>query len=177
MSNPIDPQHPLRQLFSGLIEHAFQVEVGICDPALTDYLTELLADFVHVDRIWWIRTVDGNLIRDVSRFEAEVDLGPEVPQNQRQRLVNKYIGDFTLFWTGVYPENLRPKQQGGVDRLTEYMLQGKRSYSIASELSHEHDHPPAAVLQQLSEQFEYCVHGLHVVRAGWEELSELRDTN
>ncbi len=170
MNPQLQPGHPLRKLFSGLVEQVFNVEIGICDPAVTDYLEELLAGFVHVDRIYCLRTVDDEVIRDISRMEAEAALAPGVPDTQRRRLINKYIGDFTLFWTGVYPESLWGRRQGGVDRLTPYLRQGKRSYGIASDLTRADDVPPAEVLQQLSEQFECCVHGLHLVRAGWERL-------
>lgn len=169
--------NPLRKLFDGLVEQVFIVELGICDPAVTGYLGEMLADFVHVDRIYPLRAVDNHVIRDVSRMEALADLGPDVAETRRRRLINKYIGDFTLFWAGVYPENLRPRRQSGVHRLTEYLVRGKRSYGIASELTAVSDQPPAEVLQNLSDQFEYCVHGLHLVREGWEQLGRDPDRN
>lgn len=159
----------LRRLFDGLVEQVFIVDLGICDPPLTAYLGDLLADFVHVDHIYRLRTVDNEVIRELSQMEALASLGPAVDETRRRRLINKYIGDFTLFWTGVYPEHLRPRA-GRVSRLEVYLQEGKRSYSIASELTREHERPPAEVLQQLSEQFEYCVHGLHLVRASWEEM-------
>jgi hypothetical protein len=157
-------------LFEGLIEQVFHVEVGLCDPLLTGYLGELLADFVHVDRIYRLRTVSNEVIRELSRMEAEADLGPSIGETQRRRLVNKYIGDFTLFWTGVYPEILRARRRGEIDKLQPYLVQGKRSYGIASELTAAEDVPPADVLQALSEQFEYCVHGLHLVRVELDRL-------
>lgn len=171
MNTQYDPNHPLRRLFNGLVEQVFQVDIGLCAPTVTDYLGELLAEFVHIDRIYALRSIDREVIRELSRMEADADLGPGVSETQRRRLVNKYIGDFTLFWAGVYPEQLCPRRQGGVGRLHEYLLQGKRSYGIASELTRPDDAPPADVLQCLSEQFECCVHGLHLVRAGWERLS------
>jgi hypothetical protein len=168
MTADLRPEHPLRRLFGGLVEQVFMVDIGICDPQLTDYLGDMLADFVHVDRIYRLSTVDRAVIRDVSRMEAEAHLGPDLDATRRRRLISRYIGDFTLFWTGVYPENLHPRHQGGVDRLTVYVREGKRSYGIAGELTAAGEHPPAHVLRQLSEQFEYCVHGLQLVRAGWE---------
>lgn len=171
MNPEITPGHPLHQLFSGLVEQTFMAELGICDPGVTDYVSHLLTDFVHVDRIYRMRTVNGEAIREISRIEAEAQLGPGLTPAARERLVHRYIGDFTLFWAGVYPENLRPRH-AGVDRLREYVLEGKRSYGIASELTRGEDVPPAAVLQQLSAQFEYCIHGLHVVRAGWQQLTK-----
>ena len=72
----------------------------------------------------------------------------------------------------MYPENLRAGHRGGVDLLEPYVAQGKRSYGIAGELTGDGDEPPANVLLQLSEQFEFCVHGLHLVRVEWERLSQ-----
>jgi hypothetical protein len=64
-----------------------------------------------------------------------------------------------------------PQRLAGVDPFDVYLRQGKRSYGIAGELTGDKDVPPAAGLQQLSAQFEYCVHGLRLVRAGWERLN------
>jgi hypothetical protein len=165
----IAKDHPLRRLFGGLVEQVFMTEIGICDTQLTDYLSAMLSDFVHVDAIYRLRTVDGETIRDVSQAEAEAYLGPEFEGSVRRRVINRYIGDFTLFWTGVYPESLRPRR-GRRDRLQEYVRQGKRSYGIASELSAADAEPPGTLLRRLSEEFESCVHGLQLVRGNWEQL-------
>lgn len=167
----LDEQHPLRRLFAGLVEQVFFVDLGLCDPRMTDYLSGLLVEFVHVDHIYRLRDVDGQVIREVSRMEAEAHLGEAVEDKTRASIINRYIGDFTLFWAGVYPESLRPRL-AGVDRLSEFVLQGKRSYGIAGELSHEHADPPPALLRRLSEEFEVCVHGLQLVRSGWERLAQ-----
>ena len=169
MVSNISPGHPLRRLFGGLVEQVFMIEMGICDTQLTDYLGAMLGDFVHVDAIFRLHTVDGGVIREVSQAEAEAYLGPEIDGTLRTRLINRYIGDFTLFWTGVYPESLRGRG-AGVDRLHEYLLQGRRSYGIASELSGARTEPPATLLRKLSDEFECCVHGLRLVRAGWERI-------
>ncbi len=171
MTGKLEPQHPLRQLFSGLIEQVFMVEIGLCEPRLTDYLGDLLADFVHVDHIYRLHDVDHHVIRDLARMEADARLGPDISDTARRRLINKYIGDFTLFWTGVYPESLRRRRASDVDRLRVFLQSGKRSYGIASDLTGSSDEPPADVLEQLSRQFEFCVHGLRLVRAGWEQLA------
>jgi hypothetical protein len=167
---PINPGHALRSLFHGLVEQVFMGELGICSPRLTEYLGDMLVDFVHMDRIFRMRSVDGSTIRDVSRVEAEAFLGPEIDVGTRTRIVNRFIGDFTLFWAGVYPENLRPVRGGG-DRLRLYLVQGKRSYGIASELSASDGIPPAGLLRELSAEFECCVHGLSRVRSNWQQFS------
>ncbi len=167
----IPPDHPLRRLFDGLVEQTFMVDLGICDTQLTHYLAEMLADFVHADQIFRMRTVSGDTIYEVSRVETDACLGPSVDHAARHRLLNRYIGDFTLFWTGVYPESLRRTRPHG-DRLQEYFLRGKRSYAIASELTGPEGRPPAALLRQLSREFECCAHGLQLVRSQWERTRD-----
>ncbi len=170
MTADVHSDHPLRQLFCGLVEQVFQTDLGVCDPALTTYLGDMLVDFTHVEQIFPHRDVNGEVIREISRLRADAVLGPQIGAFDRGRVINRYIGDVTLFWAGVYPETLRPRL-AGADRLREYLLQGKQSYGVASELSDDGDLPPAALLRCLSRQFEFCVHGLRLVRAGWEELS------
>ena len=164
MISKIPPDHPLRRLFRGMVEQVFHTEIGICDTRVTDYLGELLGDFVHMDQIYRLRSVDGRAIREVSRMEAEALLAENISETQRRHLVNRYIGDFTLFWVGLYPETLHRRRD---DRLTEYLRQGKQSYGIAGELAPPDSHPPGELLNRLSEEFECCVHGLHLVREGW----------
>jgi hypothetical protein len=176
MSFEIQKDHPLRKLFSGMIEQVFMSEVGICDPQLTDYLGDMLTDFVHVDRIYRMQGVDGRAITEVSRIEADAFLGPESDSATRTLVVNRFIGDFTLFWTGVYPEHLRLRPRGS-DRLREYLLRGKRSYGIAGELAQPASRPPGALLRRLSEEFEACVHGLNRVRTGIDCLHALTRAN
>jgi hypothetical protein len=163
----IGSRQTLERLFGGMVEQVFMSDMGICDTTLTDYLSRMLVEFVHVDQIFRMRRVDGETITELSRVEAEAFLGPGVAGPARTRLINKYIGDFTLFWTGVYPESLRRPRTSG-DRLHEYMLFGKRSYGIAGELTGVGGQPPAELLRHLSTEFEFCVHGLHRVRAAWE---------
>ena len=177
MTFNVDRGHPLRKLFSGLVEQVFMAEVGICDPQLTDYLGDMLMDFVHVDRIYRMQSVDGQTICEVSRIEADAFLGPQINAATRTLVVNRFIGDFTLFWTGVYPEHLRLRRRAGGDRLREYLLQGKRSYGIAGELADPKSKPPAELLRRLSQEFEACVHGLQRVRTGLDRLHGLSRPN
>ncbi|RMF73700.1 MAG: hypothetical protein D6744_15345 [Planctomycetota bacterium] len=167
--------HPLRRLFAGLIEQVFNAELGVCDPRLTDYLGDLLTDFVHVDHIYRLRTVDGETIRDISRMQAEAVLVDVHDETERARQIHRYIGDFTLFWSGVYPESLQRRGRGG--RLYEYLAQGKRGYEIAGELSRPGDEPEADMLRKLSSEFETCVHGLHLVRESWMQAARSNKSN
>src|SRR5262249_55007846 len=85
------------------------------------------------------------------------------------RVCHRHVGDFTLFWTGVYPEALgRLQATGSADALISYQTQGKRSYYVASTLSTGSDQ--VSVLRRLSDQFELCAFALSRVRREWEKF-------
>ena len=171
MTASIPRHHPLRRLFTGLVEHVFYAKIGMCDPAVVEYLSDLLTNFVHVDNIYALRSARGRRLEEVAEMLTEAFVGPDLPPAQRNRIVHKHIGDYTLFWTGVYPENLRYlRAPDKKDHLIDYLAQGKRSYAIASELTEEGAHPPRVLFRRLSDNFEFCAYGLGLVRKGWEEL-------
>lgn len=164
------PEHdPIRRWFAGLVESSFQEHVGLCDPGMLDYLTDLLTEFIHIEKISFLGDGSGRKVEDVAEMLTEAEIGIAATNEERRRHVHRHIGDFTLFWTGVYPENLRRMHRRNArDDLLSYLEQGKRSYAIASDLSTDNTRPPARLLSSLSDQFEYCVYGLGLVRREWE---------
>jgi hypothetical protein len=156
---------PLRDFFCGLAEHAFEVRLGVADPPLVDYLAELLARFVRTDAVYSYRNLAGRRLEEVADLlsEAEARIG------EARRDIHRHIGDFTLFWTGVYPEAL-PRMRGSdrKDQFIDYCAQGKRAYYIASTICDEQQDRQSAVFKRLSHEFEMCVHGLGEVRREWE---------
>ena len=170
MTEPISENHPLRRLFAGLVENVLYSDLGMCEPAVASYLVSLLTEFVHLDRIHALQSKQGRRLEDVAEMLTDAYLGPDVKGVHRDRIVHKHIGDYTLFWSGVYPECLhRLSSRTREDPLVAYLEQGKRSYAIASELSRGQTNPPAVVFKRLSENFESCVTGLGLVRRSWEQ--------
>ena len=169
MTPAIPPTHPLGRWFQGLVEHALFTDVGICEPAVADYLSRLLTGFLHVDQIYLFRDVNGRRLQEIGEMLARAGDGGERSLAARRRRIHRHVGDYAMFWSGIYPESLRKHGGGGNDRLKEYVGEGKRAYRVASELSREQDQPPPILLRQLSEDFEYCVYGLALVRRSWEE--------
>ena len=97
----------------------------------------------------------------------------EERQSKPQREVYRHIGDFTLFWTGVYPEALpRLRAPDRKDHLVDYARRGKESYYIASTFDDEQYREEAPVLRQLSREFETCRIGLNRVRRELQNLPE-----
>jgi hypothetical protein len=162
----------LRDMFTALTEHAFQVDLGIADTRLTDYLADMLLRFVRFDSIFRFRSTVGRRLEDV----AEMMFEAEQRQGKPRREIYRHIGDFTLFWTGIYPEALSHLQSPDrKDHLLDYLEQGKRSYLIASEYEDAPYQEEAPVLRRLSVEFELCSVGLQQVRREWER-PRARDT-
>jgi hypothetical protein len=159
--------HPLRKLFAGLAEQTFLSTLGMADPSLIDYLSELLSRFMHMDAVFRLRNTAGRGLEEVADMMLEAESLP--PEGRTRREVHRHIGDFTLFWTGVYPEALkRLRSVLHKDHFIDYCEQGKRSYYIASTFEDEPYRDESMVLRRLSTQFELCAYGLNQVRREWE---------
>ncbi len=160
---PSRPKTTLARYFAGLAENTFQTRLGIADPPLIDYIADLLVRFVRIDAVHKVRDLAGRRLNEVGEMlmEAEQRIG------NARREVHRHIGDFTLFWTGVYPESL-PKMQRRIDRFIDYCEQGKRSYLIASTFRDDEYASESDVLERLSQHFELCAFGLREVRREWE---------
>ncbi len=167
----IGSHHPLRRLFAGLVEHAFCAEVGMCDPGLTNYVADLLVDFTHIDRLNAIQNAQDKDIEQVAAMLAVAMNDEAVSSLERDRAVFRRIGDYTLFWAGVYPEHLKQCSRYPSDVLIDYVSKGKRSYAIVAQLGRDDDNPSPALFRHLSEDFEFCLHGLNIVRRSWESSS------
>lgn len=157
----------LRYLFRALTETTFQADLGVADPPLVDYLSELLERFVRIDAIFRVRNLVGQRLDQI----ADMLLTAQERVENARRELHRHIGDFALFWTGVYPEAL--KSLRGLDRkdaLLDYREQGRRAYWIASEFSSQPYEHEAPVLRRLGDQFELCSLGLNRVRKEWENL-------
>ena len=160
------------RFFSGLSECVFQSRLGVADVQLVDYLSDMLLRFVRVDALHRVRRPNGRPATEVFEMfsEAEQRIG------LARREVHRHIGDFTLFWSGMYPESLRKLRPAhGDDGFLNYCQHGKRAYAIAAEIEGGEDRPPCHLLYKLSEQFELCAYGLREVRREWEEGSSDQD--
>lgn len=154
----------VHRYFVGLAENTFQAQLGIVDPPLVDYVSHLLIRFIRSDVVHRMRGVTGRPLMSVPEMvsEASERLG------DAQREIHQHIGDFTLFWAGVYPEALRSQKHDG--QFDEYRTHGKRSYRIASSIEvFNEDAPSASVLERLSDRFDLCCYGLREVRRQWED--------
>lgn len=156
----------LERFFAGLSEYAFHAQLGVADTQLVNYISRLLVRFTKTDSMHRIRQLNGRPATEVVTMmtEAQQRVG------LAKREVHRHIGDFTLFWTGLYPESLRGLQgPDRSDQFVSYCHQGKMAYEIASEIEdEENEDAPSDLLHRLSEQFEMCAYGLREIRRQWE---------
>lgn len=166
-----NPDHPLRRYFCGLTEHAFVDDLGVADPQLVDYLSLLLARFISMDALRRFEARAHRDLEQVAEMLMEVEAMPREGRTTREAY--RHIGDFTLFWTGLYPEALkRLKDVMKKDHFIDYCQQGKRSYYLASTYEDDAYREEAPVLRRLSDQFELCAFGLGKVRQEWEKRTK-----
>ena len=172
MWSPIAGDH-LRRLFAGLTEHAFLTTLGVADPPLIDYISGVLTRFVHADPIYRLRDGEGKPLHEIVDMVREAEQLPTEGRTRRE--YHRHIGDFTLFWTGLYPDSVRRARTGWTrDCFISYCVQGKRSYLIASGFQSSECKEEAAVLRRLSDEFELCALGLNHVRKEFEALQSTR---
>ncbi|HVA50231.1 MAG TPA: hypothetical protein VNH11_28005 [Pirellulales bacterium] len=155
----------LYRFFSGLAEYTFEARLGVADPPLVDYIALLLTRFMHCDAIYQVRNPSGRRLEEVAQMLVEADARIGNPRRE----VHRHIGDFTLFWTGVYPEALRRlKDASRLDYFVDYCEQGKRAYHIAATIETAGNAQENEVLERLSHDFELCAFGLGELRREWE---------
>ncbi|REJ70151.1 MAG: hypothetical protein DWQ31_02740 [Planctomycetota bacterium] len=163
------PPESLRRFFAGITEHAFATRVGMADPPLVDYVAEMLTRFVSCDAVYRVRDLAGRRLVEVAQMLAEAN----ARVGDARRDVHRHIGDFALFWTGLYPEALPQLQgEGQRDYLLDYREQGKRAYYIASTIPSGDTIARSELLRRLSDEFDICVHGLTEVRREWEQRDD-----
>lgn len=159
----LDPM--LRRMFGAMVERAFVGTLGVYEPGVTDYIADVLTDFVHFRRVYKIKDLEGRPLEEVGDMLMQSDVRLGAMSFNREREVHRHIGDFTMFWAGIYPESLPELQsRRRKDHLIDYVRQGKSSYAIAASFDYGAYREQAPVLKKLSDEFELCVFGLNHVR-------------
>lgn len=160
----------IERFFRGISEFIFHTKLGVADVQLVDYVSDLMLRFVRVDSLYSLRQSDGMRTKHVVQMVTEAERRIGIAKRE----VYRHVGDFTLFWSGMYPESLATKknQANTPDRFIDYCRQGKRAYAIAAEIDGGEDRPSSELIHRMSEHFEMCAYGLREVRRHWEEDDE-----
>src|SRR2546426_10372579 len=169
----IPESHPLQQLFIEVVGRHYAHEIGLRDPQLVGYVAHLLAEFCDTEQLFKIRNAADRPLADVGEMLMESDpvFGP-APSFDRERQVRKHIGDYTLFFTGMFPESInqfRLRRQR-LENFVDWMKAGKESYYIVSKFEYFEYAKVAPLFDRLSKNFEGCVYGLNLVKNDLQEM-------
>lgn len=163
----IGERHPLRQLLQEKIAYCFGRDVGLRDQEIWAYLANLLTEFCDTRNLYALKNAQGRSLDDVGEMLLESDpIFGEALSFDRERQVRKHIGDFTLFFSGMFPEAInrfRLRRQR-LESLVDFVHAGKESYFIVSKYDQMEYRKVAPLFGRLSHQFENCVFGLNLVR-------------
>jgi hypothetical protein len=169
----VSESHPLRQLFQELVERHYGDDIGLHNSALHGYVADMLTQFCETDQLYKIRDASGRPLQDVGEMLLESDpvYGP-APSFDRERQVRKHIGDYALFFAGMFPESINRwrLRRARLESFIDFMKAGKESYYIVSQFDQFEYARVASLFKQLSEQFERCVYGLNLVKNDLQEM-------
>lgn len=175
MPKPVPASHPLRRLFRTLTERTFSDSLSWPDTDVIGYVSDVLADFAHIEHVYRIRNARGHRVEEVAEMLLEGDVLHRAGSLERELEVQKHIGDYTLFMAGLFPEYLRRLRTRRVlapaDAFLDYMVVGKRAYGVVAAHTWGGRAEAAPLYKKLSENFELCVYGLGHVR---QDLDQLR---
>jgi len=169
----ISEAHPLRQLFLELVQRYYDSGVGLHDAEIHRYVANVLTEFCQSEQLYKIRNREGRPLHDVGQMLLESDpvYGP-APSFDREREIRKHIGDYTLFFVGMFPESInrwRLRRQR-LESFVDFIKAGKESYYIVSTFDQYEYAREAPVFKQLAAEFESCVYGLNMVKNELQEM-------
>src|SRR6201996_872145 len=168
----VPESNPLQRFFSEIVERNYD-EVGVRQAEVQAYVANLLTEFCESENLFKIKNEDGRSLSDVGEMLLESDpvYGP-APSFDRERQVRKHIGDFALFFAGMFPESINQVRlrRHRLESFIEWMKAGKESYYIVSKFEHFEYAKVAPLFAHLSREFEGCVYGLNMVKNDLQEV-------
>lgn len=169
MKREISSNHPLRQYFSETLHDSLAGHLGMTGTEeIESYLAGMLIDFLNFDGIYAIRNAQGRPVESVVEMLAEGDIRLNADSFEREREVHRHIGDFLLFWSGLFPEYLGSASASARDTLLDVVRQGQFSYHVVSTFEHGPYAQEAGTFRRLSVHFDELRTGLLLMRTSFE---------
>jgi len=158
----------LKQFFTPMVRRAFG-ELGLGEREIIDYVTDVLSGFARTDHLYRLRSTQRKRIDSVVEM-----LGEAMPAGrsriERERDLRKYIGDYTLFMSGLFRGYV---SRGGY--LDYYLEEGRRAYWAVSELDLSLYRAGFLLFQELSKNFEFYSGALDYLRKAYFAMSPGED--
>ena len=168
----ISESNPLQQFFQEVVGRNYG-ELGIRSFEVHSYVANLLTEFCETDTLHKIKNADGRPLSDVGEMLLQADpvYGP-APSFDYERQVRKHIGDYSLFFSGMFPESLNHNRlrRARLENFIDFIRAGKESYFIVSKFEHFEYAKVAPLFRRMSQEFERLVYGLNQVKNELEEM-------
>lgn len=154
--NAVPENHPIRNVFASLTERGLG-QADIRDEASVRYVSNLMTELLRTEDLYRVRDQHGRRVVHLTDLVAVAEQAADADERKRR---HRYLGDFTLFMLGLFPESLdRPRRafDGAY-----YEQQGRRSYNIVADLAWTDAEPD--LFRRLAESFGQYVRGLNWVK-------------
>jgi hypothetical protein len=152
----------LHDFFFTMARRSFH-ELGLGDEAVAGYVAGLMTDFARADRLYALRDERGTALDSVVQMLVDASkLGRGERSLVHTREMRKYVGDYTLFMSGIFRTHV--ERTGALDY---YLEEGRRSYWAVSELDLTMFRTGFLLFQDLSKNFEYYSGALDYMRKAY----------
>ncbi|MBI2988352.1 MAG: hypothetical protein HYY45_16415 [Deltaproteobacteria bacterium] len=152
----------LQSFFFSITRQSFW-QLGINDATVARYVADVLTDFASSDSLYRIRNRAGKKLEGVVEMLAEKRPGANQESVVlRERALRKYLGDYTLFMSGIFRSYVE-----GKGFLNYYLQEGRRCYWTVSELDLSLYRTGFILFQELSKKFEYYSGALDYMRKAY----------
>jgi hypothetical protein len=152
----------LHEFFLTLTRRSFE-EVGLGDDSVVGYVAAMLTEFARSDRLYALRNARGRAIDGVGALRRAAEQTPrDQPSIVRARAMQKYVGDYTLFMSGLFRTQVESRGALGY-----YFEEGQRSYRAVSELELTLLRTGFLFFEQLAKNFEHYSGALDYMRKAY----------
>lgn len=148
----------LKAFFGKLIRMSFYDLGKEKDTQVASYLTDMLADFTETERLYRMRDSEGRRVETIVEMILETKTNPQETSDWEREL-RKYVGDFTLFMTGIFRDYVVRDSY-----LRYYLNEGTRSYFLVSRFDLETGKGDPIMFSKLSHDFEFYSGALDYMR-------------
>src|SRR5487761_963697 len=158
-------ENPLRKLFEEIVYDCYSQNSELDDAEVASYVAGILTDFAETEQLYRIRDRRGRQLREVREMLVASDpVYGEAYSFVREREVRKHIGDFSLFFAGMFPKFAQWQHRNPQESLQALQRAGKESYYIVSQFNVFEFEQEAPLFARLAETFDACAYGLTQVR-------------
>jgi hypothetical protein len=152
----------LHEFFLHIARKSF-CDLGVDDEAIVGYVAGLMTEFASASRLYALRASRRHDIDSALRILIATSQLPQTEQDiKREREMRRYVGDYTLFMSGLFRRHVEKTGALGY-----YLEEGRRSYWAVSELDLTMFRTGFLLFQQLSTNFEYYSGALDYMRKAY----------